>query len=286
MLAVTLILLVVRLPEHRRRMVVLPILVGWMALGSVLTLHGWLTRHEWDVTYLHPSTASEALVLVSGSQGFVCDLSNGSLSAMTAAAREAKQQGATELAAYMLTHYHTRTSGALATLLEREMIRELWVPRPVNEAEYYQLLSCLETAESADVPVFLYESGDTLRVFGQGMLIPEITAIKRSEQPVLLLTLDASPLQTGTCDLVYCGSAVFESSLADSAAARVSQAHTVIFGGHGPLFKAPYGENLHLSPTQAIILSANGDAVAWFAYDLSEEMTAWMGNRRFTVHAP
>ena len=279
------LLLVIRLPSRRRWIVILPVFIGWIALGGVLGFHHMVTQDEVDVTYLQPSTQSDALVLVSGHEGFVCDLSNGSLSSMTAAAREAERQGATELSVFMLTHYHTRTSGALVNLLARETVRALWLPTPADEEDYYLLLACLEKAEAAGVPVYLYEPGEPLQVFDEGTLTLETAAIKRSVQPVLLVTLDVSEGETGKDRLVYCGSAVFESDLADRAAELTAAADTVIFGSHGPLLKAPYGEEIDFGHADEVIFSAYGDAAAWFdPAGVPEDIPMWVGQKRLTFY--
>lgn len=285
MTGAVLLLLCVRLPSRRRWMVMLPLLVGWVTLGGVLGIHHITTLDEVEVTYLQPSTASDSIVLVSGNQGFVCDLSNGSLSSMTAAAREAKRQGATELAAFMLTHYHSRTSGALVSLLARETVRALWLPVPADEEDYYFLMACLEKAEAANVPAYLYHPGETLHIFGDGTLVLETTFIKRSVQPVLLVSLDVSSAETGKDGLVYCGSAVFESDLAGSAAERISTADTVVFGSHGPLFKAPYGADLDLTHADELIFSAYQDAAAWFdSGAMHENIPMWVGQKRLVLN--
>ena len=277
-------LLAVRLPSRRRWLVLLPFLVGWGTIGGILGIHSHLTCDEVAVTYLQPSSVSEDLVMVAGHQGFICDLSNGSLSSMNTAVREAEIGGATEIAVLMLTHYHGRTSGSLSTLLARETVRELWMPEPKTQEEYYLLLSCLEKAETAEVPVFLYENGIPLQVFGEGTITLETATLARSVQPVLLLSLDVSQRHTGRDQLVYCGSAVFESALAERAATAVATADRVIFGSHGPLIKAAYGEELDLGQVQEIIFSAHGDAAAWFAADHSRNIPMWMGPKRFTLY--
>ena len=285
MLVSVLVLLAIRLPLRRRWLVCLPLLAGWTALALLLTAHAVMTRDEISVTYLQPSTASESLVLVSGREGFVCDLSNGSLSSMTASVREAKRRGATELSVLMLTHYHTRTSGTLATILNRETVRGLWMPKPTSEEEYYLLMSCLEKAEAAGVSVTLFDTGECLRVFGEGSISLETAALKRSVQPVLLVSLDMSPLDREQDTLVYCGSAVFESDLADAAAERIACADVVIFGSHGPLFKKPYGEGLDLTRVSAVIFSAHGNAAAWCDPEaLPADTPLWQGQKRFALY--
>ncbi len=283
MLAGILLLLVIRLPQGRRWLVLLPFLVGWGVIGGILGVHSRLTRDEVAVTYLQPSSVSDDLVMVSGNQGFICDLSNGSLSSMNAAVREAEARGATEIAVLMLTHYHSRTSGALSTLLARETVRELWAPAPDTQEEYFLLLSCLEKAESAGVPVFLYEKGIPLQVFGEGKITLETATLERSVQPVLLVSLDVSDTETGRDMLVYCGSAVFESPLAERAATAAASADILIFGSHGPLIKAAYGGGLDLGHAHEIIFSAYGDAAAWFAADESKDVPLWIGQKRLTM---
>ena len=283
MMATTLILLVVRLPKRRQWIVVLPLLAGWVAVGLVLTTHSYLTRNNVKASYLQPSTVSDALVMVAGNEGFVCDLSNGSLTALSAATREARLQGATELSAFMLTHYHTRTSGALEIILEQETVRSLWMPTPTNEDEYDLMLACLEKAEASGVPVCLYGNGEKLRVFGSGSLSVEKVHISRSVQPVILVSMDISAEDVGDDRLLYCGSAVFESSLADKAAELVSRADIVIFGNHGPLVKKVYGGELDLSGADCVIVSAYGEVAPWFEAEPHGEIPLWMGQKRWIL---
>ena len=282
MTVVTLVLLVVRLPARRRPLVLLPMLIGWVAVGGVLTAHGWKVRDEVAITYLEPSSVSEALVLVSGHQGFVCDVSNGSLSAMTAAATEAKRQGATELSAFMLTHYHTRSPGAIDTLLRREMVRALWLPVPTDQTEYDLLQSCMEKADGAGVPIYLYGVGDSPRIWDRIDVWVERANLSRSQQPIVLVSFERKADRDGD-RLVYCGSAVFESDLADTATTLVRDADTVVFGGHGPLFKQPYGTDFTLPADCEVILSSNGDAAAYLdSICLPDGGSAWLGQKRLT----
>ena len=108
--------------------------------------------------------------------------------------------------------------------------------------------------------------------------------IPRSQQPVLLISLDVSSDETGKDRLLYCGSAVFESRLASYAAELFPFADTVIFGSHGPLLKESYGEDLPFSPNCNVILSAYGDAAAWFApQKLPDGASMWLGQKRFVL---
>lgn len=282
MLAAVLVLLIVRLPRGRRWVTVLPLIVGWVAIGGVLTGDSLLTAGDMQVTYLQPSSQADMLVMVEGQDAVICDLSNGSLTAMSAAVRETEAQGATEVSVLMLTHYHSRTAGALTDMLAREKVRTLWCPAPADEEDYDHLLACMEKAEAAGVPVILYKTGEALRVFGTCEVVLETAEIARSVQPVLLLSVDAGDGER----LVYCGSAVFESGLADTAANLVAQADTVIFGNHGPLPKAPFGEELELREDAQVVLSGEGDVAGWFVPDSVDGQAMWMGQWREVLILP
>lgn len=284
LLIATIVLLIIRLPSRRRGLVLLPMLTGWVMLSGILGLHGYFTRDRVSLTYLQPSSASEALVLVAGRQGLICDLTNGSLSSMSSAAQESEALGATELAVYMLTHYHTSTAGSLETLMDREMIRALWLPHPKNPQEYECMLACLEKANRACVLAYVYENGEALTVFGTGILTAQTSALRRSTQPVLLISLDLTPDGPERDGMVYCGSAVFESDLAQAAEDGIAASEMVIFGSHGPLFKQAYGENMEFSHVQTVIFSEYGDAAAWFdSADLPAELPLWVGQKRVVL---
>ena len=263
MTAAILLLLIIRLPAGRRALVLLPILLGWVMIGGVLTVNAALTRRDVKATFVQPSSRSDALVLVAGQRGMICDLSNGSLSSLRAAMIEAEEQGATELSVLMLTHYHSRTTGALSVFLQSETVRALWLPVPRDEEEYDLLMAYLEKASLADVPVCLYEPGEELAIFGEGSLRVLTTEMTRSTHPVMLVSLDVSRGETGRDRLTYCGSAVFESDLAETAARWVKGADVVVLGNHGPLVKFPFGEEMDLSETETVILSAHGDVAAY-----------------------
>ena len=273
MLAGALTLTVVRLPRRNVWLVVLPLLAGWIAIGGVLGGHTLLTRGEMTVTYLQPSSLSDMVTLTEGNRAVICDLSNGSLTAVSSAVRAAEENGATEIAALMLTHYHSRTAGTLTAILSRETVRALWLPVPKTEEEYYLLLSYAEKAEAAGVPVTVYGEGEAMTAFGGCQITLQTDTLDRSVQPVLLLSLDVG--EGGR--IVYCGSAVFESGLAEDAASLVSSADTVIFGNHGPRIKSPYGGELTLLPDTTVILSQQGDVAAWFEADAVNEQEMWLG---------
>ena len=287
MVGATLILLAIRLPRRRRVWVGAPLLAGWILLGGILGIHALLTDGEVGFSYIQPSSQSEAMVLVEGNRGFICDLSNGSLSALSASAREAEERGATEISALMLTHYHSRTPGALSTLLERETVRALWLPEATVGEDYFLLLACLEKAEAAGVPVYLYRRGESLEIFGQGSVTLLTSSLNRSVQPVLLVSVSLQHEKGDGHSLLYCGSAVFESPLREKATDLAATADTLIFGSHGPVCKAPFGGDTALDGGDTVILSAHQGIAAWLdPSGLPDTTRLWLGPYRTTLPTP
>ena len=281
------VLLVVALPRKWRWVTATPVAAAWLAVWLFPTVACGVNQDRIDVTYLQPSSQSEALVMVSGRESVICDLSNGSLTAMSAAVKEAKALYATEVSVLMLTHYHSRTPGALNAILNRETVRALWCPEPQSGEEYYHLLACVEQAERAGVPLYLYAPEETVGIFDRGAVTMYTASISRSTQPVILLSCIV-PQGAEDRRLFYCGGAAFESPLKERATALADMAHTVIFGSHGPVIHRPFGKDLTLSHADTVILSDRGNVGAWLQSEsLPPRAELWLGQkRRITEQGP
>ncbi len=283
MLVAMVVLFAVPLREkHRARNMMVPLLAGWLAIGSVLLISAYTNRGQVALTYLQPSSQSDMLVLAEGGEAVICDFSNGSAASFAAAANEAASGGSTEITAVMLTHYHRHTASALQVLFARETVRALWVPYPENESDCEFLLLYAEQAESAGVPVMLYGTGEDLHVFGTGVLTLHTAFMERSSHPVLLLTWETDGETGGDAKMVYCGSSVSESDLAEEAAIRISSAETVIFGSHGPVPTEAFGADLHYRENARVIISQKGEILAYFQTDsLPASAHLWSGQGRY-----
>ena len=241
-LAVTLYLLLwlfLNLPRRMRGPALLPVAGGWVAVLLLVCLPARVYPGEVLTSYIRPTASSEALVLARGQEAVICDLTDGSRTALNAALDEAGSLGATEVSALMLTHFHTRTAGALHRAFAAATVRALWLPRPTVPEDYYRMLSCLYEARRQGVPVYLYEPGDTLTAFdsgGGGISLTLYTdRLEHSVQPVLLLHAAGQ----GSA-LTFCGGAVFESDLADIARTLAADSDLVIYGAHGPKIREPF----------------------------------------------
>lgn len=265
MTVMLLLLLAVRLP--RRRWLILPVVIGWTLLSVV----GWI-MHASDqgqvtVTYLQPSSAAEMLVLTQGRDAVICDLSNGSYSSLREGVWHAQEMGATELRALVMTHYHRRAAGALGRILSENHLGSLWLPQPNGPEDAYVMQACMDAAAVADVPIVIYENGQAMHIFGEGNLRIQWAELDRSEQAVLMMTLDAHRDDPTADTLVWLSGAVFESSLKEAAVTAARQSEYLLFGKHGPTVHVACPADMDTS------------RAVWVGY-ADSEMAAWMAATR------
>lgn len=246
---VTLFLAVAPLPILRRgrpkgknryvlRMAIV-LAMGLTVLAAALSIHGYSTRHDLDVTYTVQNTQSEHIVMQNGISAVVCELSNGGNSSMSSALREAEKNGAVEIAAIMITDYHSRTPGMLYKTFSSNMVRRLWLPEPTSEEDYYVMLSCIEKAELASPPVevSIYAHGEELTVFEEGKLKLYRAEIDRSVQPVFLMTLRTPSQKTAYLHPAFCEC---DGEFIDTVNATLGGVDNLIVGRRGPKIKQSF----------------------------------------------
>lgn len=286
-LAVTLLLLLwlfLDLPRKVRAAALLPAAAGWAAVLLLACLPARVYADEVLTSYIRPTSSSEALVLARGREAVICDLTDGSRTALNAALEEAESLGATEISALMLTHFHTRTAGSLRRVFTAATVRALWLPRPDTAEDYYRMLACVQEAQLWNVEVYFFEPGEQLTAFdtgGGGVALTLYTdRLERSAQSVLLLHIAG---RDGA--VTYCGSAVSESGLADTAGRLTSDSEAVIYGAHGP--KAKQSFSCVLSGRTRYICFADETAAAFLDPDSLPSAPPRMGTGRLrlTLHA-
>ncbi len=263
---------------RKKAILLLPMAIGIILISAIVTLSTSINEKEIQVSYLVPSSESEMLIMTSGSRAVICEISNGSHSAFMSATEEAARQGATEISVFMLTDYHSRTSGSLQHILNRETVRTLWMPKPTSEADYYLMLSCLEVAERADVPTVVYDHDQALTVFENTTLCLQRDMLSRSQQPVLLLTLD-----TPSERLTLCGSSISESTLASKAHEAIRGSDTVILSGQGPNLKKAIRPEF--SEQTVRLLIADHTVAAYISPDAypDEDVSVTVGQAEFRL---
>lgn len=190
------------------------------------------------VSYVNASSTSDMLVLSNNSgNAVICDIGNGSISSYSKVLNSVYDTRATEIQALVLTKYTRAHSGTLYSLFSSQMVRQLWLPRPRNEEDYYLMFPLKEVADRFGVDTYVYEYGDSLEVFEFTSIIAESYYIDRSVQEIVVLRV-----KTRQDSLTYCAPAFNE--CAEAAVTDINKflgkSDFIIMGNSGPKTKSRY----------------------------------------------
>ena len=178
----------------------------------------------------------EMFVMTQNGDAVICDISDGNYSNLYNAYQVAHDNGATEIEVLVLTHYHNKHGASIDRLCKQQKVRNIWLPEPQNEDQYYTMTSIVKTAEKNGVNLVIYENDEDMRVFYDGVLnIYPLKTLKRSAQPAM-----AFEFTYGDDKLIYVGSSAMETALSNRINHNLSDADFVIFGTHGPNPKQTY----------------------------------------------
>ncbi len=225
----------------RRKQIVCAFAVIAMLCGSfcgILTVRQLLLRDYVTVTATVRGT-NEGILIGENGHFLLCDLSNGSYSAINSAYSRAKSEGAVELDALLLTHLHKRHTQSFDRLSDTAYVRMLILPVPENEAEAAIADSLNKIAEKKNIPVRTYTRGETGIGFCDVTIRPDTAMIRRSTHPVIAVSVAAHGKE-----IAYVGASASEGL--DTRDLRRYDA--VIFGIHGPIYKSEWDVVLSDTP--------------------------------------
>ena len=192
-------------------------------------------KNQVNIDYVNISSQSDVIVISSGNKSVICDLSQGRYNALSTAANYVRLQNASEIQALMLTELNSYHVSSTSKLFKSQRVRELWVPTPVNEDEYYILKSLLKVAEKNGVAVKIYENQSELRAFGDVTLLVDAQFIERSSVPTILLEI-----RSIDDNVVYTSAAYSERVDMENIADKIGNADRLIIGARGPRVKEKY----------------------------------------------
>lgn len=195
---------------------------------GTITLYEFKVQDTVKVSYINASSKSDMIVISNGGEAIVCDIGNGSNKSFNLALNEVYASRATEISAVILTHYENTYPSSLQKLFSTQKVRQLWLPVPQNEADYYKMLPIIEKARLEDVALFTYDVGSTLSAFSFVNIDLQIDNISRSKEEIVLISI------YGRRDrLTYASPAFNESSLNDIASFYFGRSDYVVFGNKG-----------------------------------------------------
>lgn len=158
--AVSLVLLIVRLHRHRWLLSLPPLL---MVLSFAICLGiVWYRMPALTVTYANDGARNEYFLLEERDSIVICDISRGGWSARQSIQALYFDANATEIEAFVLTHYHTGHLTTLDSLTGRWFVRTVYLPMPRTREEL-ELADALEKVVSEQGShVIFYEDGTIL----------------------------------------------------------------------------------------------------------------------------
>lgn len=228
----TALLLVIRL--KRKYLVLLPTFIATAVFAICLgiTLHNGKAAS--DMIYLK-SKDNDFLIIASNQDTVICDFSNGTYSNINNAYTAAKENCATEIGTFIMTHYHNKHTVSVSRLLSNAKVRRIALPYPENEESYAIFISVVSIAELHGTEVYVYNYGDPLTFFGHGTLsISEPSYLERSVQPSF-----CAEYSFGDGSALYVGSSYPEANK-NTYREKLANKNFIIYGTHGPLPKIPF----------------------------------------------
>ena len=223
------------LPLRKKLMLSLPPLLLACSLCIFFPINTALEKDELHVAYTHPSSVSEAIVATDGYRAYICDLSTGIGSSLNHATYASSQMHATEIGALLLTDYHTVQNAHLTKLLCSCKTDLIYMPVTTDQDELAVQAGLCEIAERYGAKVVTYEYGSAIEWFDGALLTVHRTELSRSEQPVLIVTLQKGD----ACLSAACASAAY-GELAARMDSAIRDADAIVIPERGPKPRLTY----------------------------------------------
>lgn len=177
---------------------------------------------------------SEALVVSVGDDFSLIDISNGRYTNLSAAASLAKEKGACEFESLVLTHYHRYHASAVRRLLQKEIVRSVLLPTPVNDYDLEIQQRLMLMLDLLGIPYHVYDTENTYQITGSVCLKAfPLERLKRSTHALIAFEIC---FEDDT--LTYVGSSVNDGNIGENVLENAEDSEVVIFGIHGPIQKA------------------------------------------------
>lgn len=201
----------------------------------------------------------DGFVVQSAGKTMIIDVSDGAKNFANILLYGAKEQHATELDGYLLTHYHNRHLSTFQSLADNWIVRKLYLPKPMSEEEESIHHALCQAAEEHHVAVETFEKSI---LFGRLTIsVGPRTWLSRSTHPITGLRLTC-----GEETVVYTSSSYGET---DAVIVNWMENCTIgIFGAHSPVHKKEFA--LHFTKAPELLIW-NGDALD---YCTTEDPTA------------
>ena len=205
---------------------------------------GLADRNFIRFSYL-PEKKNDGFVLKSDGKALICEMADGSFGYAYNLTDELAELHVCEIDTLLLTHYHNRHIQLVNRLSQREILRNLVLPEPIDDRERGIYETLAENAAARSISVTTVPSGGSLDFHGTAITLFERTYLSRSTHPVTAVEID---LGTEEIALLSCSFNQSVPEITDAA----EMAEYVIFGNHSPVYKKTFGLSFASAPKALI----------------------------------
>ncbi len=206
---------------------------------------------------------NDGFVLKSNGNVLFCDVSDGSYGYLSELIYEMSERNACEVEVLLLTHYHNKHLQYLGRLCDREILRNLVLPEPIDDRERDLYNSLVSTAEREGVNVQTVGVGETFSFGEAEIYVHERKYLSRSTHPITAVSVTAYDYQT---TLLSCSFNESHETLTNAA----QTSDFVLFGHHSPVYKKAFGLSFDRKPKTLIVSDA---AMASMTHEFADALT-------------
>jgi len=270
LIPVTLLMLIVpAVSKYMRKFVIITAAAVFAVFISVIGIYTAYDKGNTYFSYI-PDGVNDGFVVKAEGRALICDISTGAYSYIYNLTDEVASMHVCEIDTLMLTHYHSKHVSLLERLAQREILKNVVLPEPVDERESGIYASLLESAALYGVNTVFIPAGESFEFAGTEITPLDRTYLSRSTHPITAVQID---LCGKSAVIVSCSFNQSTEAVADA----VSNADYVIFGGHSPVYKKAFDTDL--SGAKAVVVSDG-------AADWMSEYTAATVNQDMYYRSP
>lgn len=232
------------------------------AFFAVVGIRAYTDRPNVYFSYV-TAGKNDGFLLKSDGNVLLCDVSDGSYGYLSGLIYEMSERNVCEAETLLLTHYHNKHLQYLGRLCDREILRNLVLPEPIDEREQKLYDSLVTTAEREGVNVQTVGIGETFSFGEAEIFLHERKYLSRSTHPITAVSVTA---YDNRFTLLSC-------SFNESYETLTEWAETsdfVLFGHHSPIYKKAFGLSFHRTPKALIVSDA---AIASMTEEFADALT-------------
>lgn len=234
-----------------------PFIISVALFFTVAAVYETGIKNRVKITYLNCSTTSDMLVISNERSAVICDISNGSKNSFNKALDAVFESRATEIEAVILTRYMTSYPASLDKLFSSEIVRELWIPYPKNQDEYYKMSPIVDVAQKSGVSIRMYNNDTDLVAFTYINIKAMNDTISRSTVPISCVSINSRSER-----FTYVAPAFNEGKMLKDVDKLLLRSDYVVFGNRGPKTKKSF--SIPENSRAEIVAFADETRVAYF----------------------